>query len=465
MIASAVLQTILLLSSGAVNVLISPGTLSVEKQLFVSSVILIVGFAQGVVLLLLKVIVRTLTGWNMRFGSSYLFAPLTTAMSNAVNDRPGETDVTTPVVIRTPVITRNHVRAVDAGFDGFESDDDSNTGASHFMPELEIAIAERRNIYTDIYLLGVAAFTATYCIDTVSPAPTTAFLSGLLIMSIAQSCHIMVILMRTSGTQESGSLINGRRILTVTSCGFATASFIMFSLGLVEANIDSASIDTVFDLTFSILLPLVSPWLLVLVSPKQQPMRTLLECTPFVFTICVSFVLFFIATRGEIYTILHELDVSGGNVTFPQGDGAQGDGGNEFEIHSNVNASIHFELDFFSKTSVESAGNIPLLLCAPIIKIPTMVVVLANIMNRSNLVVVTALLVIMSFREVATSPASEACHRAYAVAFTLGIVSLGFNVIKYLHTPIWMNSLYASLQKKDAVEPVVVKDVVIDQHN
>ena len=55
-------------------------------------------------------------------------------------------------------------------------------------------------MYTDIYLLGIAAFTTTYCIDTVSPAPTTAFLSGLLIMSIAQSVNIVVILTRGNGS-------------------------------------------------------------------------------------------------------------------------------------------------------------------------------------------------------------------------------------------------------------------------
>ena len=100
MIASAIIQTILLLSSGAFNVLLNPGSLSVEKQLFVSSVILMIGFAQGLILVLLKVFFRYMTGWNLTFGMSYLFAPLVKAMSNPINDRPCETDVITPIVTK-----------------------------------------------------------------------------------------------------------------------------------------------------------------------------------------------------------------------------------------------------------------------------------------------------------------------------------------------------------------------------
>ena len=190
MIASAIIQTALLLSSGGFNVLLNPGSLSVEKQLFVSSVILIIGFAQGMLIVLIKVLVRLITGWNIHCGIRFLFAPLTNAMRKSINDRPGETDVITPIVTRlSPTRDPNTVPEIDSAvYDGFDTDDeDDEPLASHFMPELEMEIPERRNVYTDIYLLGIATFTATYCIDTVSPAPTTAFLSGLLIMSVTQS--------------------------------------------------------------------------------------------------------------------------------------------------------------------------------------------------------------------------------------------------------------------------------------
>jgi len=455
MIASAVIQTLLLLSSGGLNVFLSPGSLSVENQLFVSSVVLMIGLAQGVLLILIKVVIKNCIGCDIRFGSSYLFAPLTTAMKNAVNDRPGETDVYhDPSVPSVPSVSS--APHSNGPYDGFE-DDDAETVLSHFMAEQEVVIEERRNIYTDVYLLGIAAFTATYCIDTVSPAPTTAFLSGLLLMSILQSFNIMVILSRSNGgappgVSGPGSEIYIKRVLTVTSCVFATASFVMFCIGLVRADIsennNNSSIDNVFDVTFSVLLPLVCPWLLVTVSPKQQPMRTLFECAPFVFTICFCFVLFFLATRGEISTILHEFRDTGYievNSTYQrQNSGADNVTENaiDVEFHTDVNASIHFDLDFFTRASVDSTGNVPMLLCAPLVKIPTMVVVLANVINRSNLVVITSLLVILSSRAIHSTHTTDTAHRAYCVALGLGVVAVLFNVFKYLRLAPWLLAMH-----------------------
>jgi hypothetical protein len=448
MIAAAVLQTALLLSSGAFNVLLNPGSLTVEKQLFVSSVILMIGFGQGFVLLLFKLLIRSITGWNIRFGSHYLFAPLASAMSNAINDRPGETDVDiiTPIVTKTPLATRaasvDHGPLNRAAYDVFDSEDDDDAAATatHFMPELEIVIEERRNVYTDIYFLGIATFTATYCIDTVSPAPATAFISGLLVMSIAQSANIAVILSRAetaSVSDAKGRSMRAKRLLTLTSCVFATGAFVLFCVGLKTSQLDVSSVTSVFDITFSVILPLVAPWLLVSVSPKQQPLRTLFECTPFVFSICFSFVTFFLATRGQMSTIVHELSsVSNRYQNVTQMSVSQSVV--DVEFHSDVNASLHFNMDLFSTTSVDSAGNIPMLLCAPLIKIPTIVVVLANVMNRSNLVVITALLVTMSMREMRDTSLDVGAHRAFCVALVLAVVSLVFNVVKYIRFPDWV---------------------------
>lgn len=450
MIASAVVQTVLLLSSGAFNVVLNPGSLSVEKQLFVSSVILMIGFAQGLVLLLIKILIRNITGWNVYLGSRYLFAPLTTAMSNAVCDRPGETDVTTPVVTKLQtVIPVDNSKTRDAPGqkgqygpkDGFESDDDEFAPtASHFMPELELAIEERRNVYTDIYLLGIAAFTATYCIDTVSPAPTTAFLSGLLIMSIAQSLNIVVILSRSNGgfiSGEDAHTMRSKRLLTVTSCVFATGSFVMFCIALANAKVEASAVQSIFDVTFSVILPLICPWLLVTVSPKQQPLRTLFECTPFVFTICFTFIMFFLATRGQVSTIIHESIDDSRYYNHTHLQPFMTNSVVELEFHSDVNASLRFNMDFFSTTTVDSAGNIPMLMFAPIVKIPTIMVVIANVINRSNLVVITTLLVTMSLREMTDTSGDKSSHQAYCVAFTLACVSLIFNVTKYIKIPFW----------------------------
>jgi hypothetical protein len=469
MIASAVIQTLLLLSSGAFNVLLNPGSLSVEKQLFVSSLILMLGFAQGFLLILLKILIRTVSGWNLYFGSSYLFAPLTSAMSNSISERPGETDVITPVVTKLNPLTmdrepvgKNKTTETKqvVSHDGFDSDDDEFAPtASHFMPELELAIEERRNVYTDIYLLGIATFTTTYCIDTVSPAPTTAFLSGLLIMSITQSINIVVILTRGSDSfigGEAASTMRAKRLLTVTSCIFATGAFVMFCVALGNANVDASAVQSIFDLTFSVILPLICPWLLVTVSPKQQPLRTLFECTPFVFTICFTFVMFFLATRGELSTILHTTIT---NSTTHQNTNTSivtmtTNSVVEVEIHSDVNASLRFDTDIFSASAVDSAMNIPMLLFAPLVKIPTIMVVIANVINRSNLVVITALLVTMSLREMTDSEADESSHRAYCVAFALASISLVFNVAKYLSMPSW------AVNSKRA--PVAVDDLSMD---
>jgi hypothetical protein len=461
MIAAAIVQTVVLLTSGAFNVLLNPGTLAVSNQLFVSSVILMIGFAQGLILVTFKVIVRLITGWNLHCSSSYLFAPLASAMSNSVNDRPGETDVNTPIV--TPIQPRSvqSTHGRPSAYDGYDTeDDDADVTATHFMPELEMAIDERRNVYTDIYLLGIATFTTTYCIDTVSPVPTTAFVSGLLIMSIAQSTNIMVILARSNVTYldvETTRAMRGKRLLTVTSCIFATGAFVVFCIGLADAKMATESIQTMFDVTFSIILPLIAPWLLVTVSPKQQPLRTLFECTPFVFTICFSFVLFFLATRGQMSAMIHEFSSAVANENNSNTTKAVISGNVvELQFHSDVNASIHFNMDVFSTTSVDSAGNIPMLMFAPLVKIPTIVVVLANVINRSNLVVITALMVTMSLREIAQTDVNSSAHRAYCGALVLSIMSLVFNVFKYMKLPNWVLSVHGDRDRH--------RNESIDQH-
>ena len=112
----------------------------------------------------------------------------------------------------------------------------------------------------------------------------------------------------------------------------------------------------------------------------------------------------------------------------------------EVELHSDVNASLHFNLDIFSTTSIDSTGNIPMLIFAPFVKIPTIVVVLANVMNRSNLVVITALLVTMSLREITQTATDKSAYHAYCLALTLSVISLLFNVTKYIKTPSWILS-------------------------
>ena len=468
MIAAAVIQTVLLLSSGAFNVLLNPGSLNVGNQLFVSSAILMIGFAQGFILLLLKLCIRYITGWSIRFGGGYLFAPLASAMSNSVNDRPGETDVNTPIVTQIhPRIPADQTKA--SVYDGYDTEDeDADITASHFMPELEEVIDERRNVYTDIYLLGIATFTTTYCIDTVSPAPTTAFLSGLLIMSIAQSINIIVILARSNAGYFDGELadaMRGKRILTVTSCMFATGSFGMFCIGLANAKISTTTVNSLFDVIFSIVLPLITPWLLVTVSPKQQPLRTLFECTPFVFTICCSFVLFFLATRGEMTTMVHHMSnaVVVGDTNSTSTTQVVPNRVVEIEFHSDVNASWQFNMDLFSTTSVDSASNIPMLIVAPLVKIPTIVVVLANVINRSNLVVITALLVTMSLREMFDTDVDIHTHRAYCISFALSMISLIFNVAKYMKIPPCMMALRNSYKSSKRPVPLPDPDIVLEE--
>jgi hypothetical protein len=450
MIASALIQTALLLSSGAFNALLNPGSLSVEKQLFVSSVILIIGFAQGVLLLILKVVLKICTGFDVRLGSGYLLAPLTTAMKNRINERPGETDMTIPIVVKTtPRIYQNPVRDI-------ESDEEEDEPiASHFLPEQEMVIEERRNVFSDVYILGLSAFTATYCIDSVSPAPTAAFISGLLVLSITQSVNIMYVLARarTQGiSKDIEAVLHGKRILTVSSCMFVTASFLMFCIGLAGTVTEVSAVENVFDVTFSVILPLVCPWLLVTVSPKQVPVRTLMECAPFVLTLCMAYILFFLATRGSISTIIHEIGELSHvrhNDTMHNDTMSDLTSVTDLEFHSYVNASIHFNTDIFSKTSVDSAGNIPLLMVAPLLKIPTIVVVLANVINRSHLLVITSLLIVMSARQISDTTADqEAAFRAYCVTLVLSVFAFLFNIAKYTSLP---PSLFHTPHRNDGV--------------
>jgi len=81
-----------------------------------------------------------------------------------------------------------------------------------------------------------------------------------------------------------------------------------------------------------------------------------------------------------------------------------------------------------------------MLMFAPLVKIPTIIVVIANIINRSNLVVITTLLVTMSLRQIYDETISDSSHHAYLVAFALSSISLVFNIFKYFTIPKWLLS-------------------------
>ena len=75
---------------------------------------------------------------------------------------------------------------------------------------------------------------------------------------------------------EEARTMRAKRLLRVTSCVFATGSFFIVYVALGNANVGASVVYSSFDVTFSIVLPLICPWLLVTVSPKQQPLRVLL---------------------------------------------------------------------------------------------------------------------------------------------------------------------------------------------
>lgn len=522
---SVLLQTFVLLLSGGFNSILSPNTISVDKQLFLSSLILIIGCIEALALLIIKVLLRKLCRVHITYGMAYLIAPLTTAMGSRLTERPGETgdaagddddcccccyerDAAAAADSDIDLTDLHHShRPGDLDLDDVEADlerverelrrqgrgggggtgvkvgpnavssmdDGDPVPRAHPLdsrtdprleprldPRLDVAwddadsvlsadaenLRERdyRNVFTDIYVLGIASFTVTYCIDATSPLPSASFLFGIVVMTLVQSTNILIILYRGARYRQHATSAGGatlKRTFTLVSSICMLMSYLMFCIGIIHTG-PTTFAASLFDAIFSFALPLVCPILLTTISPKSNPLQTIIECSPFVFTLSAAFFLFFLTTRGQLSAIVHQISWKETNLD-DTGDFILSIPYIDIEVHSDVNASLHFTTTELTGATHGAASdplsNLPLLLLAPFIKVPTIIIVISSVINRSGLVVSTSMLLVLAARELANKIHNNvplSVYHVYVSSLVFTTLALTCNIIKHCCMKRWM---------------------------
>jgi len=451
MVAAVVVQTFLILLSGAFNGLLTPSSQSVTKELFVSSVILMLGVVQGIAIIICKLLLRKFCRVHTNCGMHLLLKPLSTAMSTAKTDRPGENGPSEEALRSStgaggassaappPNTDHSDMEAPHASV----RDNQSLSGFSD-LDEGDVMRVDERNVYSDVYLLGFAAFSVTYCSDTSSVIPSISFVFTLLAICFLQSLHVITVLLRSikaqsymTDTDEAAKQLNTKRGLTVATAALCILSFLLYIFGFA-GRLRPLLSSSVFDFVFSIILPMLSPLFLITISPKHNPLRVIFECTPFIFCLCISYSLFFLASRGTISTVIHEVNQISNSSLAEDADPTKLTASSylpafDLEIHQESNSSIHFKADL--STSADRLENLPLLLLAPIVKIPLVILVLANTINRSFLTICSAMLFVLSCRSVVETKSTDYLQGSgglFIAALVLSAMAVLVNVAKHL---------------------------------
>lgn len=451
MVAAVLAQTFLILLSGAFNGLLTPSSQSVTKELFVSSVILMLGVVQGLLIIIAKLMLRKFCRVHTNCGMHLLLKPLSTAMSTAKTDRPGENGPSEHALRSSTGVGEASGTIPPPNTDHSDMEDPppsarDNQSLSGFsdLDENDVMRVDERNVYTDVYLLGFAAFSVTYCSDTSSVIPSISFVFTLLAICFLQSLHVITVLLQSLKSQsymtdidEATKQLNTKRGMTVATAALCILSFIVYIFGFA-GRLKPLLSSSIFDIVFSIILPMLSPLFLITISPKNNALRVIFECTPFIFCLCISYSLFFLASRGTIYTVIHEVNQISNSSLTEDFDLAKNTASSylpafDLEIHQESNSSIHFKADL--STSADRLENLPLLLLAPFVKIPLVILVLANTINRSFLTICSAMLFVLSCRSVVETKSTDYLQGSgglFIAALVLSAVAILVNVGKHL---------------------------------
>lgn len=400
----------ILVGSITLNVRMSPMDTLTEVHVFVSSVIILVSCAQAIVIYGFCWLMDHCFHVKLLVHSTILFTPLTKALETNEESRHGDFNgdgnqskslfvLTDPKILddggRGPepeysvddhMVDDHKVTGVSVSVTGSvgdicEQDDDSSIATSGydndiFFEDIDVVTHEKRNVYSDIYLLGIATFCIFYSVDTVSTVPCYSFLVGLTIASIRDIVSVFRSLLRGNSLFNIGIA----RILTLNA--FMTITCAQFCLGIsfiLQYQHCIKLFDTSFlNIMLAIVLPLTSPCMLLTLSPKKNPLVTIQECCPFIVTMAFWYIAFFLSLRGHLHSAMYS-DTNGTAIDIDMG--------------------IEMEQSFHLDTAVDHGYNIPWIIFSPIIKVLAMSIIIAGIINRRNLEVLCPIQFILGLRE------------------------------------------------------------------
>ena len=369
----------MVVTSMSLNAQLSPMETTTENHIFVSSVIILVACLEALCISIVCVLTRRFCNLNIRFHANVLFTPLTTALQKQEEQRSGDFNrdnkqlfVLTDATALDQEITNLHRRAEGAGVEYVDVEDIDESILR--LDDSDILVEENRDVYKDIYLLGVGTFCIFYSTDTVSPVPSFCFLVGLLVTSIRDMFGVVQSLMRGGSVNTIGFV----RLLTLVAYGFIFFSLATMSF-VVLHRIKQYSY---MNIIMSVLLPMLSPFMLHYISPKQDPLRTIRECSPFVATMALWYIASFLSLRGLMATAMKAESVTG-----------------------TTQIDVQFDMNSFHlRTAVDNFYNIPWVILIPLLKIPAMSIVIAAIINRRNLEIICPILFVLTLRELIHSP-------------------------------------------------------------
>jgi hypothetical protein len=375
----------------------SPMDTMTEVHVFVSSVIILVSCAQALIIYGFCSLVEVCFHVKLSLHSTILFTPLTRALATDEDNRHGDFDgdgnqskslfVLTDATLLDNVERTTHKEiSVDAGMaPGGEVDEDKHDGISNvssvydddiFFEDLDLMTQETRNVYTDIYLLGIATFCIFYSVDTVSTIPCYSFLVGLTLATVRDIVSVFKSLLRGNTLFKVGIA----RVLTLNA--FITITFAQICLGISFSiqSLDSMKpINSSFlNIMLAVVLPVTSPCMLLTISPKQYPLVTIQECSPFVVTMAFWYIAFFLSLRGHLHSAMYSTT-----------------NGTAIDIDMGIEMQQSFHLD----TAVDHGYNIPWIIFSPMIKVLSMSIIMAAIINRRNLEILCPIQLILVIRE------------------------------------------------------------------
>lgn len=376
-----------IVTSMSLNAQLSPQDTPTENHIFVSSVIILVACLEAVCISWTCVLVQRICNIKIRFHANILFTPLTTALQKQEEQRSGDFNgdnkqmfvptAATALDEETANLHRDPGARVEGSGVGYLDVDSANDNELLFE-DFDIIIEETRDVYRDIYLLGIGTFCIFYSTDTVSSVPSFCFVMGLFVTSIRDVYHVIRSLTRGGSVNTIGFV----RLLTLVAYCFILFSLMTMTFVFLQRFEVSDKDYSYLNVIMSVVLPTLSPCMLHYISPKQDPLRTIRECSPFVATMALWYIASFLSLRGLMTTVMKAESVSGATEIDVQFDM------NSFHVH----------------TAVDNFYNIPWIILIPLLKIPAMSIIIAAIINRRNLEIICPILLVLTIRELIHSP-------------------------------------------------------------
>lgn len=422
---AALAQTLILLSNGVFTYVYTPQNVNVYKDLFVVSIVFLVALAEILLFAFLRIVLRKLCKIQTDYGVHMLFRPLTTAIQTPKSDRTEDVSQSQKPVESYSVDNARSPVEVDLELSEIDSND-------------AYPVLEHRSTYLDVYGLGWACFATLYACDTSSELPSMSFVFTLLALLFVQGLYTMSTMIKNyqQGVShlEEFKNANTKKALTLGATCMSSISFTTLTVALGQ-NILPRQDATISSTFLSIVLPSTAPLLLISVPPSSTPLRLLGECLPFVLTLSISYIMFFIGTKGELSAAIRQINdmqitkLNSTNITEPANPFYLPSF--ELDVHFFSNETIQFSASM--DTSVE-VNNMLLLFAAPIFKVPALICILASIISRQLLTVTSCLLLILSMRMFAMNSHgfNEHANSLFLVSFIFSVLAVATNNMKHI---------------------------------